>query len=543
MADYTDDDIPDALYSATEGKLNVDGKRLPDGADGTDGGSLDYQIKVLKTFPLEEYKRVQRSINAAHRLKHSGIVPVECAFLDKSKGSNVVIQLPYFHGGDLRRWTTAPRGGAGAGTGAGARPHGVLLATALRVAQAVEFLHLNKLLHRDIKPENIVMNAKDDGALPALCDFDLCVAADQTMTTATTRRGTPLYMPPDARASEASDVYALGVTLFDVLFCGGDHARIPTSVAPGAMGPSVDVAGVGRMLNAAAGGGAGAEAGAPGAGADGAEAKQSLAGLAALVAAMIVADPSKRPPMTTVVADLQKLVEVDLTARHSRLEAEQAKLVAEQARVAAADASVAARGSAISDRARQVAAEESRIAREQQTLVRERQRIAQTASPAPAFWQHRDLRSVHFSLKESSFVKDKMQRLLRGNNMQHSCSGAMDRATVTRVERVENTVLWKSYHHKKSMMAELARGDPQPREVRPAGLLAAEVVHRPLNEVCLFHGTSPATARLIALHGFDERVANLGGLYGAGCYFAENACKSNQYARATTPTGEKTILL
>ena len=32
-------------------------------------------------------------------------------------------------------------------------------------------------------------------------------------------------------------------------------------------------------------------------------------------------------------------------------------------------------------------------------------------------------------------------------------------------------------------------------------------------------------------HGFDERVARLEGLYGAGSYFADALCKSHQYAQ------------
>jgi hypothetical protein len=60
--------------------------------------------------------------------------------------------------------------------------------------------------------------------------------------------------------------------------------------------------------------------------------------------------------------------------------------------------------------------------------------------------------------------------------------------------------------------------------------------------MCLFHGTAPATARLIAEYGFDERMASLSGLYGAGTYFAENACKSSQYARSTTQAGERTMI-
>ena len=38
--------------------------------------------------------------------------------------------------------------------------------------------------------------------------------------------GTLLYMAPDSSASTASDVYALGVTILDVLFCDADQERL-----------------------------------------------------------------------------------------------------------------------------------------------------------------------------------------------------------------------------------------------------------------------------------------------------------------------------
>jgi hypothetical protein len=62
------------------------------------------------------------------------------------------------------------------------------------------------------------------------------------------------------------------------------------------------------------------------------------------------------------------------------------------------------------------------------------------------------------------------------------------------------------------------------------------------NEFFLWHGTKPALAKTLAQEGFDERVANLGGLYGAGSYFADAACKSNQYADETNAQGERCML-
>jgi poly [ADP-ribose] polymerase 7/11/12/13 len=51
-----------------------------------------------------------------------------------------------------------------------------------------------------------------------------------------------------------------------------------------------------------------------------------------------------------------------------------------------------------------------------------------------------------------------------------------------------------------------------------------------INEFYLFHGTSSKSAHFICEHGFDERVADLNDLCGAGSYFAINACKSHQYS-------------
>ena len=40
-------------------------------------------------------------------------------------------------------------------------------------------------------------------------------------------RGTLTYMPPDPAPSEASDVYALGVTLLDAILLDGDAEQLP----------------------------------------------------------------------------------------------------------------------------------------------------------------------------------------------------------------------------------------------------------------------------------------------------------------------------
>merc|ERR1712224_649327 len=50
------------------------------------------------------------------------------------------------------------------------------------------------------------------------------------------------------------------------------------------------------------------------------------------------------------------------------------------------------------------------------------------------------------------------------------------------------------------------------------------------NEVMLWHGTKADIIDTIVQEGFDERVCSLGGMFGAGVYFAQDSCKSGQYA-------------
>jgi len=172
------------------------------------GVAPDAAPKILKEFGVSEFRRIKRAVAAASRLHHPGVVPVECAFLIQQMDI-VVVQSPRYVGGNLRQWC-------------GGKPAEARLRAAQRVAEAVRFLHAHGVLHRDLKPENVVVDGNDT---PALCDFDLSLDARESITSTQTR-GTLLYLAPDARPSPASDVFALGVTLLDLLFCDGDEERL-----------------------------------------------------------------------------------------------------------------------------------------------------------------------------------------------------------------------------------------------------------------------------------------------------------------------------
>ncbi len=89
-----------------------------------------------------------------------------------------------------------------------------------QIAAGLDHLHAQGLVHRDVKPGNIML--APDG-VAKLCDMGLArpMAAGATVTETEMVVGTPAYMAPEmAREGElvsASDVYALGLTLYQCL--------------------------------------------------------------------------------------------------------------------------------------------------------------------------------------------------------------------------------------------------------------------------------------------------------------------------------------
>ena len=107
------------------------------------------------------------------------------------------------------------------------------LAIIERIAQALEAIHQAGWLHLDIKPENVILVK---GA-PVLVDFDLLSPRDQSTQHQTrplalaSQIGTPGYAPLEqyaqrASVSPATDVYALGATLYHLLSGGAPISAV-----------------------------------------------------------------------------------------------------------------------------------------------------------------------------------------------------------------------------------------------------------------------------------------------------------------------------
>ena len=93
-----------------------------------------------------------------------------------------------------------------------------------QVCRALATAHEHSLIHRDLKPESITLVAHEgDLDFVKVVDFGICKQVDSEGTASSpgTIIGTPDYMAPEqaagAEANAASDIYALGCILFEML--------------------------------------------------------------------------------------------------------------------------------------------------------------------------------------------------------------------------------------------------------------------------------------------------------------------------------------
>lgn len=169
--------------------------------------TLDRRV-VLKVLPpeigedLAAVERFSREAKVLAKLRDPAIV--EIYDFGQSAGGYLYLVLEYEEAGDLRRW---------------AQDRDVTLAEAIAIgeaaASALVAAHAEDVVHGDIKPDNIFLDAK--GRIK-VGDFGLADFAG-----AEASFHTPGYTAPEILAglregTPRSDLYALGATIFELLF-------------------------------------------------------------------------------------------------------------------------------------------------------------------------------------------------------------------------------------------------------------------------------------------------------------------------------------
>lgn len=88
---------------------------------------------------------------------------------------------------------------------------------AIQIAQGMEAAHDNHIIHRDIKPQNIIISR--DGKVK-VTDFGIAKATNSNTITSNAMGSVHYLSPEQARggySDEKSDIYSLGVTLYEML--------------------------------------------------------------------------------------------------------------------------------------------------------------------------------------------------------------------------------------------------------------------------------------------------------------------------------------
>ncbi|MHB1847104.1 MAG: serine/threonine-protein kinase, partial [Deltaproteobacteria bacterium] len=176
-------------------------------------------------------ERFRREGLAYAQLKHQAIVAVHDLV---EKNDSLYLVTEYVDGADLSK--LLEKGGA--------LPPDCVAVVGARLAEALDYVHFQKLLHRDIKPANVMLSRTGEVKL-----MDFGIAKDQTeedLTRDGVLVGSPAFLAPELlrgeRPDARSDIWALGVTLYQLAagekpFLGKSQDELQAAIRKGSYRP------------------------------------------------------------------------------------------------------------------------------------------------------------------------------------------------------------------------------------------------------------------------------------------------------------------
>ncbi|HEY1687374.1 MAG TPA: Stk1 family PASTA domain-containing Ser/Thr kinase [Solirubrobacteraceae bacterium] len=165
-------------------------------------------VKVLHHRFAEDQEfveRFKREASSAAGLSHPNVVSV---FDRGAWDGTFYIAMEYLPGRTLKELLRA----GGPLTPASA------IDVVLQVLRAARFAHRRGVIHRDLKPHNVIL---DEEGRAKVTDFGIARAGASDMTLTGSIMGTAQYLSPEQAqghaVTEASDLYAVGVMLYELL--------------------------------------------------------------------------------------------------------------------------------------------------------------------------------------------------------------------------------------------------------------------------------------------------------------------------------------
>ncbi|EFC38991.1 TCCD-inducible-PARP-like domain-containing protein [Naegleria gruberi] len=172
----------------------------------------------------------------------------------------------------------------------------------------------------------------------------------------------------------------------------------------------------------------------------------------------------------------------------------------------------------------------------------------------PRYWKRNSFNRFadrYNTVDVTSQLKDIIQEIMNVSSNSKTLGSGRDqlykmkysKLVISSVYRIENPSLYSAYKIRENHISSYQ--DPlNPIQVQTENFttlkspafewLKSTGLNTSMNEKYLWHGTKHEYVNTISEHGFDERVASLAGLFGAGVYFAEYCSKSDQYSTPDT---------
>jgi eukaryotic-like serine/threonine-protein kinase len=176
-------------------------------------------LKLIHAAGADARDRIANEVRLARSITH----PAVCRVFDVGEADgHLFLSMELVQGEDLA--TLLRR--------VGRLPPERVIAIGKQLCAGLAALHAQRVLHRDLKPANVLI---DDHGRVLITDFGIAVANSGTRRH--TVIGTPGYMAPEqlsghAQLTERTDIYALGLVLYELVVGQHPFARAPRSTEP-----------------------------------------------------------------------------------------------------------------------------------------------------------------------------------------------------------------------------------------------------------------------------------------------------------------------